>query len=73
MEDYQIHVTGEPNNYIVVRKTHPNFMAYIQYKDKFMELTKLNLLENCGPVVLSKALGDLEVYLKAELSHKMVI
>lgn len=72
MEDYQIHITGEPNNFIVVRKSHPNFMAYINYKDRVIELTKLNLLENCSPSTLGKILLEMELYLKGEITHKVM-
>lgn len=64
---YQIHNDGGSDKYIVIRKKHPDLMAYINHKGKQLEISKVNLLENCEISALAKALSEMERHLKAEL------
>ncbi|HLN54754.1 MAG TPA: hypothetical protein VK207_02110 [Bacteroidales bacterium] len=66
-EFYQIHNDGGSNKFIVIRKKHPDLMAYIEQKGKHLEISKLNLLENCDISALSKALSEMEHHLKMQL------
>ncbi|MGE5419522.1 MAG: hypothetical protein ACM3UT_05010 [Chloroflexota bacterium] len=68
-EFYQIHNDGDSDKYIVIRKKHPDLMAYIDHKGKHLEISKLNLLENCEISALAKALSELEHHLKDEVLH----
>lgn len=66
-EFYQIHNDGDPDKYIVIRKKHPDLMAYIEQNGKHLEISKLNLLENCEISALAKALTEMEHHLKVQL------
>lgn len=70
---YKIHLADEKNKFVVIRRFHPHLMIYINYSDNQIELSRILLMENCSPSVLSKVLMEFELYFKGEINHRIQI
>lgn len=70
---YKIHLTDEKNKFVVIRRKSPNLMIYINYSENQVEISRILLMENCTPSVLSKVLIEFELYFKGEITHRLKI
>lgn len=70
---YKIHLSEEKNKFVVIRRNHPHLMIYIDHSDNNVEISRILLMENCTPSVLSKVLIEFELYLKGEINHRIQI
>lgn len=70
---YKIHLSDEKNKFVVIRSNHPHLMIYISYSGNQIEISRILLMENCSPSVLSKVLMEFELYFKGEIFHRIQI
>lgn len=70
---YKIHLSEEKNKFVVIRRKHPHLMIYIDHTDNSVEISRILLMENCTPSVLSKVLIEFELYFKGAINHRIQI